>query len=216
MSENVFLFIPNIIGYIRVITLIISFYYMPTTPLYAAFFYLLSNFLDAFDGLAARRFSQTSGFGAVLDMVTDRCATVGLMVVLSNFYPDHILTFQLLILLDIFSHWLQVYSSMLHGESSHKFIDLAANPIMKFYYERPVLFVMCAGNELFFCSLYLLYFTNGPVLPFIDAGAWWLLLFCSTPIFVLKQLVSIIQLVVASQNIAGMDVADRARTRNQS
>ena len=74
--ENVFLFAPNIIGelhfflisienpffvllgYIRVITLIISLYYMPTTPDYAAFFYLLSNFLDAFDGMAARRFNQ--------------------------------------------------------------------------------------------------------------------------------------------------------------
>jgi len=32
---------------------------MPTTPQYAAFFYLFSNFLDAFDGMAARRFSQS-------------------------------------------------------------------------------------------------------------------------------------------------------------
>lgn len=26
-----------------------------------------------------------------------------------------------------------------------------------------VLFIMCAGNELFFCMLYLIYFTSGPV-----------------------------------------------------
>jgi len=64
--------------------------------------------------------------------------------------------------------------------------------------------------------LFLLLVCLDAVLPFVNSGAWWLLLFCSTPIFVLKQLVSIIQLVVASQNIAGIDVADRARNRNQS
>lgn len=84
-----------------------------------------------------------------------RCATLCLMLVLSYFYPDYMLCFQLLILLDIFSHWFQMYryvrigynlskvvifvhihSSLMRGETSHKFIDLSANPIMKFYYER--------------------------------------------------------------------------------
>ena len=75
---------------------------------------------------------------------------------LSYFYPTYLLGFQLLIMLDIFSHWFQMYrfvhwlvfflskycfytnmcSSLMHGETSHKFIDLSANPIMKFYYER--------------------------------------------------------------------------------
>ncbi|XP_065918836.1 CDP-diacylglycerol--inositol 3-phosphatidyltransferase-like [Dysidea avara] len=190
----------------------------------------------------------SSRFGTVLDMVTDRCVTTSLMVVLSVIYPSWRLGFQLL----TFMH---IASSSLHGESTHYVTDPYTNIILQLYYgswtlmailyalemkcfSYPFIFyttlqdqvtsyrvhvkivVMCAGNELFFCSLYLLYFTNGPLifnfLLFIDAGAWWLLLFCSTPIFVLKQLVSIIQLVVASQNIAGMDVADRARNRNQS
>ena len=34
---------------------------------------------------------------------------------------------------------------------------------MRLYYtSRPVLFCMCAGNELFYASLYLLNFTSGP------------------------------------------------------
>jgi CDP-diacylglycerol--inositol 3-phosphatidyltransferase len=32
-------------------------------------FYSLAAILDLFDGMAARRFKQTSAFGAVLDMV---------------------------------------------------------------------------------------------------------------------------------------------------
>lgn len=37
------------------------------------FMYWLSAFLDAFDGMAARAFNQSTKFGAVLDMVSDRC-----------------------------------------------------------------------------------------------------------------------------------------------
>ena len=53
------------------------------------------------------------------------------------------------------------------GQTSHKFYDAAANPIMRIYYpSRPVLFFMCAGNEVFYASLYLLHFTEGPLYVF--------------------------------------------------
>ena len=92
-----------------------------------------------------------------------RCATTCLIVVLGYFYPSYLFLFQLLIALDISSHWIQMYSSLQHGETTHKVTDLAANPVMRFYYMRPVLFAFCAGNELFFSSLYILYFTSGPL-----------------------------------------------------
>ena len=60
------------IGYARVVLALISFYFMPTRPWLAGTTYLLSGFLDAFDGWAARKFNQGTMFGAVLDMVTDR------------------------------------------------------------------------------------------------------------------------------------------------
>ena len=42
-------------------------------------------------------------------------------------------------------------------------MDETSNPIMRIYYtSRPVLFGMCAGNEIFYASLYLLHFTYGP------------------------------------------------------
>ena len=82
-------------------------------------------------------------------------------MVLGHFYPAYLFLFQFLIALDISSHWVQMYSSLQRGDSSHKVTDLSANPVMRFYYMRPVLFTFCAGNELFFCSLYVLYFTPG-------------------------------------------------------
>ena len=58
---------------------LVSFYFMPTHLWLAGSTYLLSGFLDAFDGWAARKFNQGTMFGAVLDMVTDRFAAVLLL-----------------------------------------------------------------------------------------------------------------------------------------
>jgi len=41
-------------------------------------------------------------------MVTDRVSTCGLLVILSNIYPDFSLNFIMLIILDIASHWFHV------------------------------------------------------------------------------------------------------------
>lgn len=57
-EENIFLFVPNLIGYARIVFAIISFYFMPCCPFTASSFYLLSGLLDAFDGHAARALNQ--------------------------------------------------------------------------------------------------------------------------------------------------------------
>ena len=50
----------------------------------------------------------------------------------------------------------------MQGKTSHKFVDLSENAIMRVYYtNRTVLFFMCAGNEAFYAALYLLHFTEG-------------------------------------------------------
>jgi CDP-diacylglycerol--inositol 3-phosphatidyltransferase len=41
-------------------------------PIYCTIAYIISQLLDAVDGQVARMLGQTSKFGAVLDMVTDR------------------------------------------------------------------------------------------------------------------------------------------------
>lgn len=85
--QDIFLYIPNLIGYLRIITAIISFLCMANHPVATLIFYGISGFLDAFDGYAARKFNQGTRFGAVLDMVTDRCATSSLIVYLGVLYP---------------------------------------------------------------------------------------------------------------------------------
>jgi CDP-diacylglycerol--inositol 3-phosphatidyltransferase len=138
MAENIFLFVPNLIGFARIILAIISFYFMPTSPYVAVVCYLLSGFLDAFDGHAARMLNQSTKFGSLLDMLTDRCATMCLCVVLAMFYPKWAIFFQLSMTLDIASHWLWMISSMMNGSNSHKTLDLSANPFLRIYYTSRV------------------------------------------------------------------------------
>jgi len=145
-SENVFLFVPNLIGeftsdyfchghpnyrrfhtgYTRVIMAGLSLHYMSYHPVYCTLLYGVSCLLDAVDGQAARALGQTSKFGAVLDMVTDRCVcyrllaqrwsevirrctTSCLLCYLSSAYPAYSIVFQFLIALDFSSHYMHMY-----------------------------------------------------------------------------------------------------------
>ncbi|KAM4632205.1 CDP-diacylglycerol--inositol 3-phosphatidyltransferase [Discoglossus pictus] len=214
-EENIFLFVPNLIGYARIIFAFIAFYFMPTSPFIASSFYVTSGLLDAFDGHAARALNQGTKFGAMLDMLTDRCATMCLLVNLSLLYPSYILLFQLSMSLDVASHWLHLHSSILRGSDSHKTIDLSGNPLLRLYYtSRPVLFLMCAGNELFYCMLYLLNFSEGPEVmlgPLGAVGLFRLILWLCCPVSLVKSLISLLHLVTASCNMAALDTAERSK-----
>ncbi|XP_037754731.1 CDP-diacylglycerol--inositol 3-phosphatidyltransferase isoform X1 [Chelonia mydas] len=213
-DENIFLFVPNLIGYARILLLFLAFYFMPSDPGPAAASYLLSGLLDAVDGHAARALNQGTRFGAMLDMLTDRCATMCLLVNLALLDPPRALLYQLSMSLDVASHWLHLHSSVVQGSDSHKSIDLTGNPVLRVYYtSRPVLFTMCAGNELFFCMLYLLHFTEGPAVLPGRLGLFRLILWVSTPLAALKSLISLVQLVSASCNMAALDVAERAKKK---
>ncbi|XP_051001245.1 CDP-diacylglycerol--inositol 3-phosphatidyltransferase isoform X2 [Acomys russatus] len=137
-EENIFLFVPNLIGYARIVFAMVSFYFMPCCPFTASSFYLLSGLLDAFDGHAARALNQGTRFGAMLDMLTDRCSTMCLLVNLALLYPRATLLFQLSMSLDVASHWLHLHSSVVRGSESHKMIDLSGNPVLRIYYTSRV------------------------------------------------------------------------------
>ncbi|XP_051160856.1 CDP-diacylglycerol--inositol 3-phosphatidyltransferase [Leptopilina boulardi] len=211
-TENIFIFVPNIIGYGRVILALISFYFMPTHHVIASWCYITSALLDAFDGHAARYFNQSTKFGAILDQLTDRCGTMCLLVTLSHFYPAYTFWFQLSMAIDISCHWIFLHASLLQGKTSHKFIDMSDNPIMRVYYtNRTVLFFMCAGNEAFYAALYLLHFTEGPILAGISLFRAILLL--SAPVALVKTILSLIHGYVACINIGIIDVKEREQQR---
>ena len=67
---------PFLPGYTRIILAGLSLHFMGYHPKYCTLLYSVSCLLDAVDGHAARVLGQTSKFGAVLDMVTDRSVLI--------------------------------------------------------------------------------------------------------------------------------------------
>lgn len=144
----------------------------------------------------------------------DVTGTAGLIVTLSNFYPKYTFWFQISIVIDIACHWLFLHASILQGKTSHKFHDLGSNPIMAIYYQKGPLFFMCAGNEAFYASLYLLHFAEGPLIG--GVGLFRAVAYISFPIAVVKSILSLVHGYVASVNMGIIDVNERAALKKKS
>lgn len=104
------LFVPNLIGYVRLILGIAAFFFAIHNPTWFIILYTISYGLDAVDGVAARALGQQSRFGAVLDMVTDRLCSMGLLAILTIQAYDWYGIPLAFMVLDIGSHWTQMYS----------------------------------------------------------------------------------------------------------
>nr|CAG4648185.1 EOG090X0BWK [Moina brachiata]SVE93219.1 EOG090X0BWK [Moina brachiata] len=207
-DNNVYLFVPNLIGYARVVLGVGSLLFMPYYHVIAATFYIISGLLDAFDGHAARALNQSSKFGAMLDMLTDRCATMCLLATLCHFYPSFMFFFQMVMVIDISCHWIHLHTSTMMGKTSHKNIDKEENTLLRFYYtNRIFLFFMCAGNELFYAFLYLLHFTDGWTI-----FGFSIMKILLVPLFfvaVLKVVFALMQGAAAWYNIGQIDIKER-------
>ncbi|KTW28941.1 hypothetical protein T552_01570 [Pneumocystis carinii B80] len=219
-EDNIFLFVPNLIGYFRILLAAASLKFMPYHPKYCTWLYILSCLLDAFDGMAARWLGQSTRFGAILDMVTDRCATSCLLCFLSSAYPAYTFTFQFLISIDLASHYMHVFSTLSQGSSSHKKIPDDQSWILRQYYQNNViLFVFCAANELFFVALYLLSFPpkSPPRLGYvfnIPLSYPVLIGIISFPICLGKQIINIVQMINAAKALADIDKENRKKKKS--
>jgi CDP-diacylglycerol--inositol 3-phosphatidyltransferase len=197
-------------GYGRVVFAILAIYYNDQVVL-ATVCYATSQLLDAVDGPVARALGKSSSFGALLDMLTDRMSSMCLMLLLGDYYPEWKWGWNSMVVLDIVSHWVQMYSKVKKG-SSHK---VNTNPILAFYYGFPTLFIFCFGNEGFFISSYVLKHAKGPEVPFLGATNYWrqgnywtvweFLWTLALPFFICKQFFNIVQLADACNDIAETD-----------
>ena len=201
-AEDVLWYIPNKIGYARVITAVISFFTMPSCPIATGFVYSTSCLLDALDGTMARKYNQVSRLGAVLDMVTDRSTTAGLLCFLTLAFPKWAVFFQVLLALDISSHYMHMYASLAVAGGSHKNVTAESSPLLHLYYSRrDVLFTVCFFNETFFGGLYLMAFAK-----YYTVGKWLVIL--SFPLWAFKQFANVIQLQRAALMLATEDAKD--------
>eukprot|EP01013_Petalomonas_cantuscygni_P017388 TRINITY_DN34542_c0_g1_i1.p1 TRINITY_DN34542_c0_g1~~TRINITY_DN34542_c0_g1_i1.p1 ORF type:complete len:217 (-),score=45.65 TRINITY_DN34542_c0_g1_i1:385-1035(-) len=211
--SKVWFYVPNLIGYARVVLAIASFYVAFSSPLLFVIFYMTSFLLDAADGYAARTLHQSSRFGAVLDMVTDRMATAGFVLILSHLPPYNQPTPRFLLLcanaLDLCSHWYQMYASLASQRTSHKG---GSTWLTRLYYSsRPVLAGVCLGQEVFYFALYAAAFEEHllPSVGGVVSPLWHAVLtgtlYLSAPVYLTKQVINLIQLGESCAAIVDLD-----------
>lgn len=175
-------------------------YYIADTQPYLFFlFYFLSQFLDMFDGMAARAFNQSTKFGALLDMVTDRCSTVGLLFVIAQRYPKLTLACHFFVWLDIFSHWAHMLATLKAGSASHKIVK--DGPwLLRFYYAAHwFMVVLIFAAEGLPCMLYLLSFKEQ--IPAICVQVVTYLAYVLAPLFFTKHFINVIQFFHAANSL---------------
>ncbi|CAI9786409.1 unnamed protein product [Fraxinus pennsylvanica] len=201
---TVYLYVPNIIGYIRIILNCFAFAICFKNKYLFSVLYFISFACDALDGWFARKLNQVSTFGAVLDMVTDRISTACLLVILSQVYRPGFV-FLSLLAIDIASHWLQMYSSFLVGKTSHKDVKDSSNWLFRAYYgNRKFMGYCCVSCEVLYIILFLLatkqtenltdVLVNAAMQSWIYSTLFALILFGWT----IKQSVNLIQIKTAA------------------
>jgi len=200
-SWPVLLWAPNVIGYVRIVLTFVGYHYAMHDWRLTVGTYVISQGLDAADGLAARLLGQSSTFGAVLDMVTDRASTTCLCIILGSLYPHLGAVLCALVTLDMFSHWYHMYASLKLGLGSHKECE---NALLRFYYKKPVLFVACAGTEFWYVAMYAAHFADA-------ADYAGLVLRATLPIMLFKQVCNAVQLGVAMRIILEYDEQERQK-----
>jgi len=197
--NKVFFYRANIVDYIRLILLVAAFVCHDDPYLFFVL-YALSQTMDMLDGYMARKYNECSSFGAVLDMVLDRASDAMIFVLLGMLYPLYNPLFGFLALLDLCSHWTHMYVSVLE----HHHHKECTNPILKFYYKKSVLALLCAGNEGCWMSLYLLHHAPD-MFQGAELVARCLFYFC-LPLAIAKQFISIVQWCDACEQIAEYDL----------
>eukprot|EP00898_Chlorokybus_atmophyticus_P008439 jgi/Chlat1/8597/Chrsp86S08020 len=215
---SVYLYVPNLIGYARVAFAMTAFALAFKDKALFVILYFLSFACDELDGRFARLLNQTSSFGAVLDMVTDRVCTASLLFTLSHLYKEHFLLFLGLMVLDIASHWLRMYSTNLEAYQSHKNVAVGTPwPLRMYYSHRIFMGYCCVSAELVYLMLYLLHDRGYHTWPSVSlpgmAKPVYLaptLLLIALPGCALKQLMNVLQMKLAADTCVAFDEKSKA------
>jgi CDP-diacylglycerol--inositol 3-phosphatidyltransferase len=150
MNTKVLLYIPNIIGYLRIILLFTAIFFSDAI---FTVLYCISISLDYFDGKAARYFGQVSKLGACLDIITDRISTTLICIKIVQKKPSYQKECLVYIFLDILSHFI-FFVGAIYQKGHHK--SFCDNFLLRIYYNDTFLKIMCLGSELYFIMLHAL------------------------------------------------------------
>lgn len=194
-TRSVYRYWPNLVDYLRLLLfavfLLLAFHH----PLAAGLFYILCAALDGIDGVLARKLQQISHLGTALDFAIDRVTSASLLLILSQLYPNTWLLWCALMILDLGSHFMHLYSATTLKAENHKKLSHFDSRLLTIYYtHRPTLFWLCFFYEAFLLSLYLYHYF--PCETFLISC----LLF--SPGFLCKAWIHLLQIRIACRHLA--------------
>ena len=194
-------YIPNLVGYIRIILTLIAVAFIFKYPPVGIFFGFISQLLDALDGTLARRLDQCSALGTILDYAVDRMFVACWMIVLTVIEPQFWFLFVLILSLDLVSHLFQLYASQQKGKNSHKDQDEHQGGLLKYYYRHPAfMFNVCLFHDLWILAIVINHFYPSHY-ALIAIGLL-------TPFMLFKGLIHILQLLSSSRLLIALHHLD--------
>ena len=119
MALPVALYLPNILGYARILLAFWGLYKSFFDPVEAVLLFILSASLDLFDGILARALNQTSAFGVLVDIAADNILrTCGWMAAALD--PEASPSLKLVSAGVICLEWITMLSTQLHANISQQ------------------------------------------------------------------------------------------------
>lgn len=192
MAVSVIGYIPNLIGYLRILFTFAAALLIFHLPLWAIVLGSVSQILDAVDGALARWFGQCSALGAILDYTIDRMFVGCWMIVLTVLFPRLWLLFMFILSFDLMSHLFHLYASMQQGKINHKEPDGHQSVLLRFYYSnRLFMFLVCLFHDLWILAMIVYYF--------YPSHAALIAVFICTPFMLFKGYIHSIQLISAAR-----------------
>ncbi|GAU49994.1 hypothetical protein TSUD_91120 [Trifolium subterraneum] len=159
---SVYLYVPNIIGYIRVLLNCLAFSLCLRNKIIFPILYFFRHNLAEF--VLPVLYAMLWMAGVLEDSIKcqhlELCwiwiSTACLLVVLSQLYRPGLI-FLSLLALDIGSHWFQMYSTFLAGKASHKDVKDSTNWLFRAYYgNRMFMAYCCVSCEVLYLILFYL------------------------------------------------------------
>jgi CDP-diacylglycerol--inositol 3-phosphatidyltransferase len=114
MSLPVVLYIPNLLGYARILLSFVGLHFSPTNPGLAVGIWIFSASLDLIDGILARALNQTSSLGILLDIIADNILRTTVWIAASVDDPSYRFVACVVISLE----WTTMVSTQLHATQS--------------------------------------------------------------------------------------------------
>ena len=188
----IWLYIPNLLGYLRIILLFIIAYNAFTHPIVTASLYFSFAMIDTIDGTIATWLQQRSKLGGMVDLVVDRVGIAVLSVVLAMLFPSLWGIFLVVIVLDMASHYCHMFVAMYRGSSTHKSAKIKPGSLLAKYYDqkkRGLMLYCCFSHDMFLAMFYWYYFYPKTIV--IAFGVIFL------PGFLLKTWIHIAQIINA-------------------